>query len=234
LQRYGENKHLIFIFIYISFINQSKKNEIMKRIVSAIVILTVLSCSPKIFNKKWAKKQAPEYFKARFETTQGNFEIESKREWSPMGVDRLYQLIKSGFYTNVSLFRVVPEFVVQFGIHNDSVINSLWKKYKLMDEPVLQKNDSMTISFARSGVNSRTTQIFINLKDNHRLDTISYSGVTGFPVIAKITKGMENVHKFYNTDGNVPDQDSIQKYGNDFIKRKYPEVDFIKKAYILK
>jgi len=206
----------------------------MKKFLLVFVILSIVSCSPKIFSEKWTKKQSPEQFKARFETTQGNFDIIAKREWSPQGVDRLYQLIKSDYYTDIALFRVIPEFVVQFGIQSDSVLNSSWKKYKIKDEPVLQSNDSMAISFARDGVDSRTTQIFINLKNNHRLDTVNFNGVTGFPVIAKITRGMGNVHKFYSTDEDVPDQDSIQKYGNDYIKRKYPKVDFINKAYILK
>ena len=206
----------------------------MKKFLLVFVILSIVSCSPKIFNEKWTKKQSPEQFKARFETTQGNFDIIAKREWSPQGVDRLYQLIKSDFYTDIALFRVIPKFVVQFGIQSDSVLNSSWKKYKIKDEPVLQSNDSMSISIARDGVDSRTTQIFINLKNNHRLDTVHFNGVTGFPVIAKITNGMESIHKFYSTDDDVPDQDSIQKYGNDYIRRKYPKVDFIKKAYILK
>ncbi len=206
----------------------------MKNLIYLFIIVLILSCSPKIFNEKWTQKPAPDYFKARFETTQGNFDIESKREWSPKGVDRIYQLIKSGYYTDIAIFRVVPEFVVQFGIHNDSILNNSWKKYKVLDEPVLQSNDSMAISFARSGVNSRTTQIFINLKNNHRLDTVDYNDVKGFPVIAVITGGMETVHKFYSTKDNVPDQDSIQKYGNAYLIRKYPKVDYIKKAYILK
>ena len=206
----------------------------MKKNLLILLLATLFSCSPKIFNEKWTKKQAPEYFKARFETSQGNFDIEAKRAWSPKGVDQLYQLIKSDFYTDIGVFRVIPEFVVQFGIHNDSVLNNHWKKYKVMDEPVLQSNDSMAISFARSGINSRTTQIFINLKDNHRLDTLKYNGVTGFPVIAKITNGMKIVHKFYSTKGNVPNQDSIQKYGNVYLKRKYSNLDYIKKAYIIK
>ncbi len=206
----------------------------MKKLIFLLFVITAISCSSSRFHQKWTNKQAPEQFKARFETTKGNFDIVAKREWSPLGVDRLYQLIKSDFYTEIALFRVIPEFVVQFGIQNDSVLNNGWKKYKVIDEPVLQRNDSMAISFARDGVNSRTTQIFINLKNNYRLDTVSFNGVKGFPVIARITNGMENVHKFYVTDDDVPDQDSIQKYGNDFIKRKYPKVDFIKKAYILK
>ncbi len=206
----------------------------MKKLFFLFLVLIAISCNSSKFNQKWTKKQSPPQFTARFETTQGDFDIIAKREWSPQGVDRLYQLIKSDFYTDIALFRVIPKFVVQFGIQNDSVLNNSWKKYKIKDEPVLQKNDSMAISFARDGVDSRTTQIFINLKNNHRLDTVNYNEVRGFPVIAKITKGMENVHQFYSTEDNVPDQDSIQKYGNDYLKRKYPKLDYIKRAYILK
>jgi len=206
----------------------------MKNLIYLFIIVLILSCSPKIFNEKWTQQSAPNYFKARFETTQGNFDIEAKRKWSPKGVDRLYQLIKSDYYTDIAIFRVVPRFVVQFGIHNDSIVNNSWKKYKVIDEPILQSNDSMAIAFARDGIDSRTTQIYINLKNNHRLDTVDYNKVKGFPVIAKITSGMETVHKFYSTKDNVPDQDSIQKYGNSYLTRKYPKVDYIKKAYILK
>lgn len=206
----------------------------MKSLFSFFFFVLIVSCSPKVFNAKWTEKKAPEYFKARFETTQGNYDIESRREWSPKGVDRLYQLIKSNYYTEIGIFRVIPEFVVQFGINNDSILNTSWKNFTISDEPVLQSNDSMAISFARDGVNSRTTQIFINLKDNHRLDTVNYNDVKGFPVIARVTSGMGSVHKFYNTKDNVPDQDSINKYGNDYLKRNYPNLDYIKKAYIIK
>jgi cyclophilin family peptidyl-prolyl cis-trans isomerase len=206
----------------------------MKRILFVLFIIILSSCSQKIFKDKWTQQKAPDTFKARFETTKGDFDIIARREWAPNGVDRLYQLIKSDYYTDIGIFRVIPEFVVQFGIQNDSVLNNAWDKYKLKDEPVLQSNDSMTISFARDGVNSRTTQIFINLKNNHRLDTVNFNDVKGFPVIAKITSGMENVHKFYITQDNVPDQDSISKYGNDYLKRNYPKLDYIKKVYILK
>lgn len=206
----------------------------IKQLTYLLIGIVMLACSPKIFNEKWTKKEAPDHFKARFETSQGNFDIESKRAWSPEGVDRLYQLIQSKYYTNIGVFRVIPEFVVQFGIQNDSILNKSWKKYKITDEPVLKSNDSMAISFARDGIDSRTTQIFINLKNNHRLDTVDYNGVKGFPVIAKITSGMQNVHKFYITKDNVPDQDSINKYGNAYLKRNYPNLDYIKRAYIIK
>lgn len=200
--------------------------------------ILVLSCnSNKIFKDKWAKKQAPETFKARFETTKGNFEIEANRSWSPKGVDRLYQLISSEFYTDIALFRVVPDFVVQFGIHNDSILNKSWESFKIPDEPAIEPNVEGAISFARGGEESRTTQIFINLKSNSpRLDTIFYSGVRGFPVIAKVTKGMEVVNAFYKDYGNEPatKQDSIQIKGNNYLRKNYPKLDYINKAYILK
>lgn len=208
----------------------------MKQFTYLILFALLVSCSPKIFKEKWTQEKAPEYFKARFETTQGNFDIEAKREWSPNGVDRLYQLIKHEFYTDIALYRVLPKFVVQFGIHNDSILNNRWSAIKLKDETVIKSNDSMTISFARGGKESRTTQIFINMKNNPRLDKLDYGGVAGFPVIAKITNGMENVKKFYADYGPkaAQRQDSIYTKGNDFLKRNFPELDYITKTYIIK
>ena len=208
----------------------------MKKTFFLSLFLLTIGCSKKLFNEKWTTKQAPDVFKARFETTQGIFDIEAKREWSPKGVDRLYQLIQSGFYTDIAIFRVVPNFVAQFGIHNNKVLNNQWQQYKIDDEPVVKNNNEMTLSFARGGKKSRTTQVFINLKDNKRLDKLDYAGVKGFPVVAEIIDGKENVKKFYQNYGDKLGmrQDSISKYGNDFLKRKYPKVDYIIKAYLLK
>ena len=208
----------------------------MKKIVLLFILVSVVACSPKPFKEKWTQAEAPEYFKARFETTQGNFDIEAKREWSPKAVDRLYQLIKNEFYADVSVFRVVPNFVAQFGIHNDSLVNQGWNGVGVEDEPNVVSNAKGTISFARSGPKTRTSQIFVNLKDNSRLDDIEYGEVKGFPVVAKVISGMENVEKFYGEYGDKlgRQQDSIQTYGNAFIKKNYPEVDFIIKAYFIK
>jgi Peptidyl-prolyl cis-trans isomerase (rotamase) - cyclophilin family len=148
----------------------------------------------------------------------------------------LFQLIKNEFYTDIAVFRVVPGFVAQFGIHNDSLVNASWRRFKIADEEVVESNDFMTISFARGGVKTRTTQIFINLKNNKRLDALAYSGVKGFPVIAKVIAGKDNILKFYDGYGDRLGmrQDSLNRYGNTFIRTNYPEIDFIKKAYILK
>ncbi len=211
------------------------KNNTLLFLSSLLLILA--ACNRNAFKEKWTTPQAPEYFKARFETTKGNFDIEARREWAPIGVDRLYQLIQSGFYEDIALFRVVPDYVVQFGIHNDSTLNKAWRKFPLQDEPVIEKNTLGTISFARAGKNTRTTQIYININNNSpRLDTLSYVGVSGFPVIAKVTDGMDVVLSFYDEYGNAPagKQDSIHTYGNAFLKRNYPQLDYLKKAYILK
>ncbi len=207
----------------------------MKKGISLFIVILLCSCSPKLFKEKWTNIEAPETFKARFETTQGNFDIEAKREWAPNGVNRLYQLITKNYYQDISIFRVVPNFVAQFGIHNDTLINNSWQRSGIKDEPVTLKNDAMTIAFARGGVKSRSNQIFINLKDNYRLDKLAYAGVTGFPVVAKVVAGKEVILKFY--DGYEEKlgrkQDMISKFGNVFVREEYPKTDFIIRAYIL-
>ena len=208
----------------------------IKRTITLFLLVLLSSCAAKKFKEKWLKKEAPATFKARFETTQGSFDIEAVREWSPKGVDRLYQLIKNEYYKDVAIFRVVPNFVAQFGIHNDSILNKEWGERGVPDEPVLEKNAKMTISFARGGKETRSNQIFINLKDNYRLDELDYSGVKGFPVIAKVIDGEENVLKFYDGYGDNlgRKQGKIAKEGNTFLKENYPKVDYILNAYILK
>ncbi|WP_207632526.1 peptidylprolyl isomerase [Foetidibacter luteolus] len=179
---------------------------------------------------------APANFKARFETTKGNFEIEAHRNWSPQAVDRLYQLIKSGSYNNIAIYRVIPNFVAQFGTNNDTLVNSQWAKYKITDEPVMHSNDSGTVAFARSGKDSRSNDIYINLKSNPRLDTIFYNDTKGFPVIAVVTRGMNVVQQFYNGYQEEPMAkagDSIPEW-NKYFKEKYPLLDYINKAYIIK
>lgn len=208
----------------------------MKKVFLIVFAILLSSCAIKKFKEKWLEKKAPEIFKARFETTQGNFDIEAVREWSPAGVDRLYQLIKNEYYQDVAIFRVVPNFVAQFGIHNDTLINNAWQKNGIQDEPVLEKNAKMTISFARGGVSTRSNQIFINLKDNYRLDELDYSGVKGFPVVAKVIAGEDTVLKFYDGYGDKlgGKQGEISKKGNAFLREEFPKVDYIIKAYILK
>lgn len=221
-----------------SFSSKSLSMVEIVRILILVLFMSTLffnSCSNKT-DAEWAKTEAPEYFKAKFETTKGDFVIEAKKEWSPFAVTRLYQLIESGFYDGAALFRVVPGFVVQFGIHNDSTLNNFWNERTFIDEPVIKTNKRGTIAFARAGKETRTTQIFINLSDNSpKLDTLFWGGVTGFPGIAQVISGMDVVDLFYDEYGDELGykQDSIEQRGYDFLERNYPEIDYIRNAYIV-
>jgi peptidyl-prolyl cis-trans isomerase A (cyclophilin A) len=176
--------------------------------------------------------RAPAIFRAQFKTTQGDFTIEVYREWSPLGADRLYQLLMTRFYDNNALFRVQKGYVVQFGICDDKEVNTFWDRHIIPDEPVLMKNLEGTLSYARDGINSRTVQLFINLKDNPKLDTVNYNGLRGFPPLAKIISGYEVVAKLYGGYGFEPAkfQDSIMVRGNSYLKQYYPALDYIREA----
>ena len=172
---------------------------------------------------------APDTFYAAFKTTKGEFTIEAVRQWSPDGVDRLYQLITSGFYTNNCLFRVQPEYVVQFGISDNKDANFFWDKRPIPDEPVVGHNLKGVISYARDGKNTRTAQLFINTKDNYKLDTVDFNGLRGFPPIARIIDGFEVVQAFNSKYGFEPanHQDSVMTQGNAYWDEKFPGLDYI-------
>ncbi|MEQ9299037.1 MAG: peptidylprolyl isomerase [Cyclobacteriaceae bacterium] len=212
------------------------RNSKLNQVLIGIFLCGMLAACKTPSRQAATKIEAPAYFKAQFETSKGVFEIESRREWSPAGVDRLYQLIKSGFYRDIAVFRVIPDYIAQFGIHNDSTINGAWSQTKLEDEPVVVPNMKGTISFARGGPASRGTSLFVNLNNNSpRLDTISFMGVRGFPVVAQITSGFDVAYSFYNGYGRALDtkQDTIQLLGNEYLRRNYPELDYIVKARIM-
>lgn len=175
-------------------------------------------------------------FNAIFHTTQGDFTVTFHPEWAPIGVKHARELIESDFYTDIAIFRVVADYVVQFGIHDNATLNKKWMNNQLKDEPVVAPNMKWTMSYARDGADTRDTQLFINLKDNSpRLDTINYMGCTGFPVIGEITSGTETISKFYKAYDNEPamEQDAIYGGGNAFLKREYPKLDYIMSAEIV-
>jgi peptidyl-prolyl cis-trans isomerase A (cyclophilin A) len=188
------------------------------------------AAKPSLKDPASLKAKAPETFKAKFETTQGDFVVEVTRSWSPLGADRFYNLVKNGFYDGVKVFRVLPGFVVQFGINGDPSINAVWQRASVMDDPVTQSNQRGTVVFATGGPHSRTTQVFVNLADNARLDK------SGFSPFGKVDEaGMAVIEKFYSGyEGAASDeQQSIQSKGNAFLESKYPKLDAVKKATIV-
>jgi peptidyl-prolyl cis-trans isomerase A (cyclophilin A) len=178
-------------------------------------------------NPSTLKERAPAVYKAKFDTSAGVFVIEVHSDWAPNGADRFYNLVKNGFYDNCRFFRVVPGFMVQFGINGDPSIQRNWVNATIPDEPVKQGNTRGLITFAKSGApNSRTSQVFINFKDN------SFLNRQGFSPFGKVIVGMEVVDKIYSGYGEQPDQGHLQAEGNAYLTKAFPKLDYIKKATI--
>jgi len=179
--------------------------------------------------KKLAEK-APDTYKVKFDTTRGSFTVSVTRAWSPIGADRFYNLVKHHFYDNAAFFRVVPGFVVQFGISPTPAVSAAWKHTEIKDDPVTQTNKRGSLTFATAGPNTRTTQIFINLKDNARLDGMGFS-----PFGTVEGNGMNIVEMMYEGYGDNagPDQDQLEKQGDPYLKKGWPKLDYIKSATLV-
>ena len=141
---------------------------------------------------------APETFRALFETTNGAFVIEVHREWAPLGADRFFNLVSREWYDGVRFHRVLTDFMVQWGIHDEPYVNAIWQDELLADDPPAQSNTRGRVSFAKGGANSRTVQVFINYKDNPSLDE------RGFSPIGEVVEGMDVVDGLYAEYGEGP------------------------------
>ncbi|MBL4885700.1 MAG: peptidylprolyl isomerase [Planctomycetaceae bacterium] len=191
-------------------------------------MLAALVCLLNVSSAVAADPKAPEKFQVKFETTKGDIVIECIREWSPIGVDHFHKAVTEGFFNDCRFFRVVPGFIVQFGINGDPKVQRKWKKNVIKDDPVTQTNAKGTLTYATSGPNTRTTQLFINFGDNAFLDR------QGFSPFAKITQGMDVVAALNAEYGESPNQTYIQDLGNRYLKDSFPNLDYIKKATVLK
>ena len=170
---------------------------------------------------------APDSFQVEFQTSRGPFTVAVTRALSPHGADRFYQLVSSGYFTDVRFFRVVSGFVAQFGMNGDPKVNARWVKDTIPDEPVKESNARGTLVFAKAGPNSRSNQFFINLADNSRLDAM------GFPPFGRVISGMSVVDSLYSGYGEQPDQTMIGAEGNTYLERAFPKLDYIKSAKIV-
>ncbi len=186
-------------------------------------------------NSPEMNQKAPATFKAKFTTSKGDFVIEVHRDWAPLGADRFYNLVKNGYFTDVRFFRNIPDFMVQFGINGDPALNTVWREARIQDDPVKQSNKRGFITYAKTGMpNSRTTQLFINFKDNTFLDGQGFA-----PFGSVDAEGMKVVEQLYNgygegaPRGQGPDQGRAQTEGNAYLTKDFPKLDYIKKAEIL-
>ena len=199
-----------------------------------LLFIVITGCTKPAFKSKWVNEKSPETFKARFITSKGSFELQINREYSPLAVDRFYQLLKHRLYDNTLFYRVRPDWVAQFGI-SDTTIRRKWGAIKLPDEKVILSNKRGTIAFARGGKESRDFALFINLKDNIQLDTREAKGVIGYPPFGQVTRGMEVVDSLYSGYGdNVFKYEGIMYRNRSQFLDSFPKLALIRKAYILK
>jgi len=180
----------------------------------------------KLLSPAALNERAPATFKVRMATSRGDIVVQVTRAWAPRGADRFYNLVKNGFYDEARFFRVVPNFVVQFGLPADPNVGRAWTNATFRDDPVKQSNKRGYVVFATAGRDTRTTQLFINLKDNAFLDS------QGFSPFGEVVEGMELVESIYSGYGETPDQGAITNQGNAYLRRNFPNLDYIKAATI--
>ena len=178
------------------------------------------------------KDPAPATFKATFNTSAGIFVVQVHRDWAPNGADRFYNLVQSGFFNDCRFFRVIPNFMVQFGINGDPAVSAPWRAARIPDDRGKQSNKRSYVTFATAGPNTRTTQVFINFQDNGPLDS------QGFAPFGEVISGMNIVDRLYDgygegaPNGKGPDQTRVQNEGNAYLMKTFPKLDFIKTATI--
>ncbi len=185
-------------------------------------------------NSPEMNRDAPAWFKVRFETSKGDIVVQVHRRWAPLGSGRFYNLARHGYFDGCRFFRVINGFMAQFGIHGDPNVSRAWREQMIKDDPVTQSNTRGRITYAKSArPHSRTTQLFINTRDNQRLDA------DGFAPFGEVIEGMSVVDQLYSEygegapRGSGPDQQRLQQEGNTYLERSFPKLDHIIKATII-
>ena len=211
---------------------QMQTNRFLPFPLAALALLAACS-SPAPKETAQKPTQAPALYRVRFDTTKGPFVLEIHRDWAPRGADRFYELIDAKYYDGLYFFRVIKGFVVQWGIHKDPEVTKKWNNLVIPDDLVRQSNRRGTITFATDGPNTRTTEPFINLADNKRLDA------RGFAPFGEVVEGMDVVDKLYAGYGDGPpkgegvDQNKAEAQGNEYIEGNFPKLDKILTARLV-
>jgi len=207
-------------------------------VLGAVALVAAQTAAPKpaaanrLLSPATLTAKAPELFKVKFDTTKGVILLEVHRDWAPRGADRFYNMARNGFFSGVRFFRVIPNFMAQFGINGNPAVNAAWDKVRLTDDPPnMQHNVRGMLTYGTTGQpNSRGTQLFINYKDNAYLDA------QGFVPIGQVTDGME-VADMLNAEYGAQAQSQqgrIVAEGNKFLMASFPKLDYIKTATVEK
>lgn len=201
-----------------------------------IVVLATFAAFVSCGKTKRSMEESPAQYKVRLQTTKGDIVILVHRDWSPLGADHFYELVKAGYYDNNAFFRVVKGFMVQFGMNGDPAVNKTWSERNINDDPPKVPNKTGSVAFAKPGApNARSTQVFINMADNSAsLDA------QGFTPFGEVIQGLDLVMSLYSGYGDAPpqgegpDQGAITENGNAYLKTRFPRLDYITKATILR
>jgi peptidyl-prolyl cis-trans isomerase A (cyclophilin A) len=185
-------------------------------------------------------RRAPDASRIVLDTSKGKMVLEMRREWSPHGVDRFYNLVKYGYYDEARFFRIRAGNWAQFGVAADPKIATAWRTQNLPDDPRVLSNTRGTLAYAFKEANGRTTQAFINLKDNSATHDAPADGLPFVP-FARIVEGVEAADALYAEYGEKAGggirggrQDALFEQGNAYLLREFPKLDYIKNATIVK
>jgi len=183
---------------------------------------------PNLMNPATMKAPAPAEFNVRLNTTKGPIVIHVTRAWAPNGADRFYNLVRAGFYTDAPFFRVIPGFMVQFGISANPAVSRIWAETNMPDDPVTQSNKPGMVTYAQTSLpNSRSTQLFINYGNNAFLDS------QRFAPFGQVTEGMEVATAIFSGYGEQPDQGRLTSQGKAYTDASFPKLDRILNAAIV-
>jgi peptidyl-prolyl cis-trans isomerase A (cyclophilin A) len=196
---------------------------------TVVVGVAAAATPPSLLKPPTLKAKAPARYTVAFTTTKGRFEVTVQRPLAPRGADRFYNLVRAKFFDGVKFFRVLPGFVVQFGISGSPAVAKAWSAAYIADDPVKATNERGAITFATAGANSRTTQVFVNLGPNDDLD------FQGFAPFGKVTKGMNVLDKLFSGYGEelTSLQQAIESGGNPYLKSQFPGLDGVVTARIV-
>jgi len=212
------------------------RREALLSVLAVASVLVPAACGTTPKSPVRRPVQAPAEYKVLLQTTKGDVVILVHREWSPLGADHFYTLVKAGYYNNNAFFRAIKNFVVQFGMNGDPAVTSRWNGHPIKDDPSPKvPNKTGSVVFAKTSTpDSRTTHIFINIADNS--ETLDSAGFTPF---GEVILGLENVMNLYTDYGDAPpngagpDQEALSTGGNAYLKEHFPKLDYIVKASIV-
>jgi peptidyl-prolyl cis-trans isomerase A (cyclophilin A) len=199
---------------------------------SALLLALILAVAPAL---ACSREKAPEVvagpvpdtFRVAFSTSKGDVVVEVYKSWSPHGAERVYQLVSEKFFDEQRFFRVIPQYIAQFGASADPKKNDRWDDAKIPDDPRIQSNSRGTLSFAAEAPNTRSHQLFFNLKDNPKLDP------QNFIPIGRVVDGMPVLDALYDDYGDTPKYRLVATLGNEYLHRMFPRMDYIKTARVV-